>query len=136
MESVPPPPEHLDRIRDERIAWLTVTRADGMPVPTPIWFVWRDDAFLIYSQPDAFKVRAIRRNQNVTLNFNTDPTGEHFVVAQCVAEFAPDAPSSRALPDYQDKYRELITLINYTPERLATEFSLPIRLRPLRWRIQ
>jgi PPOX class probable F420-dependent enzyme len=128
--------EQVARIRDERIAWLTVMRADGMPIPTPIWFVWRDDAFLMFSQPDAFKVRAIKRNPNVALNFNSDPTGEHFVVAQCLAEFAPDAPSSLALPDYQAKYRELIALIEYTPERLAAEFSLPIRLRPVRWRIQ
>jgi PPOX class probable F420-dependent enzyme len=129
-------PDQIERIRAEQIAWLTVTRADGMPTPTPIWFVWRDDAFLLYSQPYAFKVRAIQRNPNVSVNFNSDPTGEHFVVAQCVAELAPDAPSSLALSDYQDKYCELIAMINYTPERLAAEFSLPIRLRPVRWRIQ
>jgi PPOX class probable F420-dependent enzyme len=129
-------PEQIKRIRDERIAWLTVTRADNMPIPTPVWFVWRDESFLIFSQPDAFKVRAIQRNPSVALNFNTDLTGEHFVVAQCIAEFARDASDSLALPDYQSKYRELIALIGYTPEKLAAEFSLPIRLRPLRWRIQ
>jgi hypothetical protein len=55
---------------------------------------------------------------------------------QCVAEFATDAPGSLTSPDYLDKYRELIALIGYTPEQLAAEFSLPIRIRPLRWRIQ
>jgi PPOX class probable F420-dependent enzyme len=90
-------PEQLARVRDELIAWLTVTREDGMPLPTPVWFVWRDDAFLIYSQPGAYKVRAIGRNPNVALHFNTDPTGEYFMAAQCRAELAPHLPPSLAL---------------------------------------
>ena len=129
-------PELERRLLDERIAWLTIVRNDGMPLPTPVWFVWRDDGFLMYSQPAALKVRAIAQNPNVSLHFNSDPTGEYFVVAQCRAEVDPSAPSSLALPEYQDKYRELIALIGFTPERLAAEFSLPIRLTPLRWRVQ
>jgi PPOX class probable F420-dependent enzyme len=128
--------EQEKRLQGERIAWLAVTRNDGMPIVTPVWFDWRDDAFLIFSQPEAYKVRAIARNPNVSLNFNTDPTGEHFMVAQCRAAVDLSAPGSLALPDYQSKYRELIELIGYTPERLAQEFSLPIRLTPLRWRWQ
>jgi hypothetical protein len=52
------------------------------------------------------------------------------------AAMTASACSRNACPDYLDKYRELIALIGYTPEQLAAEFSLPIRIRPLRWRIQ
>lgn len=129
-------PELEAYLRSERIAWLTVVREDGMPLPTPVWFVWRDGAFLMFSQPGALKLRAIARNPNVTLHFNTDPTGEYFVIAQCRAAVDTSTPSSLALPEYQEKYRELIALIGFTPERLAAEFSLPLRLMPLRWRVQ
>ncbi len=129
-------PEQEQRLRDEQIAWLTVMRGDGMPIATPVWFVWHEGAFLIYSQPAAYKLRAIGRNPNVSLHFNTDPTGEHFMVAQCRAAIDLDAPDSLALPDYQTKYRALIEHIGYTPEQLAEEFSLPLRLTPLRWRWQ
>jgi PPOX class probable F420-dependent enzyme len=129
-------PELERYLHNERIAWLTVVREDGMPLPTPVWFVWRDDTFLMFSQPGAFKLRAIARNPHVTLHFNTDPTGEYFVIAQCRAAIDPDSPPSLRLPEYQEKYRELIALIGFTPERLAAEFSLPLRLTPLRWRVQ
>ena len=28
------------RLRDDKLAWLTTTSADGTPQPVPVWFLW------------------------------------------------------------------------------------------------
>jgi hypothetical protein len=44
------------------------------------------------------------------------------------------APPSNQISAYQDKYREGIAEINFTPESLAAEFSVAIRVTPTRSR--
>jgi PPOX class probable F420-dependent enzyme len=39
------------RLHEEEIAWLTTVRADGQPQSVPVWFLYKDGAFLLYSQP-------------------------------------------------------------------------------------
>ena len=39
------------RLRDEYLVWLTTVRADGLPQPSPVWFLWDGETVLIYSQP-------------------------------------------------------------------------------------
>jgi PPOX class probable F420-dependent enzyme len=129
-------PELEQCIADEHIAWLTTVRADGMPLPTPVWFIWHEDAFLIYSQPTALKLRNIRHNPNVSLHFNTDETGEKFTVFQAVARIDATACTSLEMSLYQTKYCDHITMIGYTPERLAHEFSVAVRVSPVRVRHQ
>ena len=33
--------------------WLTTVRADGMPQPTPVWFIWNKDTdtVVMFSEP-------------------------------------------------------------------------------------
>ena len=66
MTQSPNHPTHLDvpllhLLHTEKMAWLTTVRADGMPLPTPVWFLWNDGQFLLFSEPEAVKVRNIRR---------------------------------------------------------------------------
>lgn len=123
-------------LHSEEMAWLTTVNASGLPFPTPIWFWWENGEFLIFSQPHALKLKNIRRNPRVAINFNTDVTGEIVVVFWGEARIDPDAPRSIDLPGYIAKYRKLIDLIGFTPERLATEFSTAIRVRPTKVRVQ
>ena len=51
---------HADRrLRSEQVAWLTTVRADGQAQSSPVWFLWDGDSFLLYSQPDAQKLRNV-----------------------------------------------------------------------------
>ena len=59
------------RLHEEKIAWLTTVRADGQPQSVPVWFLWNDETFSIYSQPDRQKLRNISRNPRVDLNLNS-----------------------------------------------------------------
>ena len=31
---------------------MTTVRSDGQPQTVPVWFLWDDEGFLIYSQPN------------------------------------------------------------------------------------
>ena len=44
---------------------LTTFRKDGRAVPTPVWVARDDDELLVYSAPDAGKVKRIRRDGTV-----------------------------------------------------------------------
>jgi hypothetical protein len=35
------------RLREEQVIWLTTVRADGMPLPTPVSFLWAGETVLI-----------------------------------------------------------------------------------------
>lgn len=127
-------PQLEERLHREETVWLTTVNASGVPFPTPIWYWWEDGEFLIFSQPHALKLKNIRRNPQVAINFNTDITGEIVVVFWGEARIDANAPRSIDLPGYIEKYRKLIDLINFTPEKLAAEFSTAIRVRPTKVR--
>lgn len=57
----------VQRLAEERNAWLCTLRRDGPPHVTPIWFVWFDDAFWLCSNSDSVKARNARRDARVAL---------------------------------------------------------------------
>jgi len=122
---------HLkQRLLEEKVAWLTTVRADGVPQPTPIWFLWQERTFLIYSKPNARKVRNLRQNPHVAINFNTDAGGEHVVVIRGEATVEEGAPPADHVAAFLDKYRQGIADLEMTPESMAREYSVAIRVKP------
>lgn len=119
------------RLREEYFVWLTTVGSDLSPQPRPVWFIWEKDSFLIYSQPHAHKVHHLRRHPRVALHFNSDATGDNdilvFIGNAAVDREAPPAHKVRA---YLKKYREGIAGLNMTPEELAREYSVAIRVTP------
>ena len=65
-----------EQLRSERVVWLTTVSRDGTPQPRPVWFFWDGQSVVIYSEPDTYKVRHIRRNPRVSLHFNTRRRGQ------------------------------------------------------------
>jgi PPOX class probable F420-dependent enzyme len=129
-------PQLEQRLRDEKTVWLTTVRTDGTPQPVPVWFLWDDETFLIFSQPKAQKLRNIAHNSKVALNFkHTDDFGEEGLVMIFGAAFVdPTVPPSNQIAAYLEKYLEGIKDINMTPDSLAAEFSVAIRVKPTRVR--
>lgn len=123
-------PELERRLREEKIAWLATVRSDGMPQPTPVWFLWQDGEFLIYSQPHARKIRNIAHNPRVAINLNSDLWGNRVVVVTGTAFVDLDATPANEIPAYLEKYREGILQIDMTPESMAREYSAAIHVTP------
>jgi PPOX class probable F420-dependent enzyme len=127
--------EHLaERLKNEEVAWLTTVRADGMPLPTPIWFLWEGGEFLVYSQPGARKIANLRGNPKAALNLNSDESGGSVAVFYGEARIDLNPIPAHKAPGYLEKYREGIASLDMTPEEMAEEYSAAIRLRPTRVR--
>ena len=118
------------RLRDETHMWLTTVRADGTPQPTLIWFLWENDTFLIYSQPNKQKLRNIERNPKVALNFNSNEHGDDMIIFNGDARIVTDVRPAHQHPTYLAKYRADITRIGMNPESFAQSYSVPLRVTP------
>lgn len=77
------------RLAEELIIWLVTTGKDGTPQPSPVWFVWDGETVLIFSKPDAPKVRNIQACSRVALHFNSDARGWDVVVFTSTAALDP-----------------------------------------------
>jgi PPOX class probable F420-dependent enzyme len=112
----------------EPVIWLTTIRADGSPWPNPVWFVWDGEGILIYSTPDAAKLRHLRRDPRVTLNLNGEGWANDVVVVSGRAVEAPEEPRADLQPAYVKKYRDGIARLGMTHEEYGDRFSVPVRI--------
>jgi PPOX class probable F420-dependent enzyme len=126
--------EVLERLRSDLVVWLTTVDPDGQPQTSPVWFLWQDDAFLIYSQPNATKVRNLRANPKVALTLRTDETASSYVTFEGVAVL-PDGPRGDQVPAYLQKYEPLIAGEGWTVEWMTGEYSQPVVITPTRVRV-
>jgi PPOX class probable F420-dependent enzyme len=51
----------VQRLREDVVIWLTTVRADGTPEPSPVWFLWDQETFLIYSLRDTTSIGSALR---------------------------------------------------------------------------
>lgn len=139
MTSVVPDPNTPEsakiaaRLRDEVVVWLTTVDTNGTPQPAPVWFLWENDSFLIYSLNTAKRLDHIRRNPRVSLNFDSDNGGDVLVFIG-EAEIVADAPTPDRVPAYVQKYGARIARISDAPQTFAARYSVAIRVTPVRMR--
>jgi PPOX class probable F420-dependent enzyme len=122
------------RLGSERIAWLTTVRADGQAQSSPVWFLWDGESFLLYSQPQAQKVRNLAANAKVSLHLSDDGGGDDIVTVEGTAAVEPDGPRADRVEGYLAKYQAAIEALGYEPGPFARTYSTPIRVRPTRIR--
>ena len=124
--------QHLE---GEYFIWFTTVGTDLTPQPRPVWFIWSDDSFLIFSRPDTHKVAHLKRHPNVALHFNTDEKAdENVIVFVGQAQIVSDAPPAHEVSNYFEKYRTGIADLNMTPGEFSREYAVAIRVRPTRVR--
>jgi len=122
-------------LRNDAIAWLVTVDADGMPQPSPVWFLWdADGSLLMYSEPTAKKVRNIRERPRVAIHFNGDANGGDIAILTGCASVDATAPRADAIAAYVEKYRDGLLGIGMTPEAFADAYTCAIRFVPERSR--
>jgi PPOX class probable F420-dependent enzyme len=124
----------MRRLQEDRLIWLTSVRPNGLPEPSPVWFLWEDDSVLIYSRPNTQKLRDIAANPRVALNFDGDGQGGDIVILTGRAEIVADAPAADQVAAYVAKYGWGFERINMTAADFARAYSVAIRVHPTRLR--
>ena len=139
MRGVPADPKraHADaRLRDEKIAWLTTVRGDGQPQSSPVWFLYTDGEIVVYSRATTQKVRNVRANPKVAVHLRDIDDGADVVSIEGDAVVDDSYPQAASIPEYIRKYRSMIADLRMDPTSFARAYSVPIRIRPLRVRIE
>lgn len=123
------------RLANDIIAWLTTVRPSGMPDTVPVWFLWKDDVFVIYSQPNKAKLRNLVHNSKVSVAIDDTKGGGDVVRFEGTATTVGDYPKSDQVPEYVQKYEPHIRRLGYgTPRAFAANFSVPILVTPTKYR--
>ena len=121
--------QHIDQ---EYFIWLITVDSHLSPQPRPVWFIWDNDSFLIFSEPKAHKVRHIQEHPGVALQFNTaDKKGEQdVIVIHGTAVIDSSMPSVNNVPAYIKKYRTGLADLKLSPEEMGARYSVAIRVTP------
>ncbi len=124
------------RVREEYLIWFTAVGLHGMPQPAPVWFLWDEAAsnFLIYNQTEAKRLDLVRNNSQVALNFNGYGTGYGVITFTGHAQIVPDELPAHEHPLFLAKYRHWIDTKFGSPEQFAADFSVALRVFPLKVR--
>ena len=125
----------LRRLDTELVAWLTTVNPDGQPQASPIWFLWDGQELLLYSMTRAPRNGNIEDRPLVAFNLESGLDGEDVVTAEGAARIVPDEPPASANPTYLAKYKRMFDAYGWTPDWYAERYSVPIRIRPTRWRL-
>jgi PPOX class probable F420-dependent enzyme len=116
-------------LREETVVWLTTVTASCAPLPRPVGFLWDGgENVSVYSQPGA-RIRNIRRNPKVTLNFRGDANGGDIVVLSGTAEVDESGPSAAENTAWVSKYATEWQRFGMTAGSFAQRFSVPVRIR-------
>lgn len=115
-------------LREETVVWLTTVTPKGAPLPSPVWFLWDGEEFvLMYSMPGA-RIANLKENPRVTLNFGGDGHGGDIAVFSGTATVDPELPRADANETYLSKYSDGIIRLGSTPEAFAQRYSEPVRI--------
>ena len=125
----------LRRLETELMGWVTTVNPDGQPQSSPIWFLWRDGAILVYSHIRAPRNANVEANPHVSFNLNTDADGDEVVSMEGEARIDLGLPPSSGDEAFQAKHRHMIDRYGWTPEWLSENYPVPIVITPTRWRL-
>ena|SRR5579871_4981624 len=121
------------RLEDDIVIWMVTVRADGTPEPSPVWFYWDGESFVIYSLRDTTREKSLQRNPRVALHFDSTRGGD-VVIFTGEAEIEENAVPAKDHAGYATKYAAEFTRIGSTPEHFSQRYSLPLRVRPTKLR--
>jgi PPOX class probable F420-dependent enzyme len=122
------------------VAVLVTVAPDGSPLPTPIWYRYRNDAFYFRTALDSIKTRHVQRDPRVSIVVQDERPPYKYVIAHGTASVEPASEAlARELPrhylgmvggmGYERAARELveqgpeITLVVRPEKYLSSNFT-------------
>jgi PPOX class probable F420-dependent enzyme len=96
--------EVSSRLQADHYGWLTTVAKSGQPVPKLVWFYFDGTDIVVYSMPNAAKVRHIGNHPRVSLNLDSDGNGGGIVVVGGEATVDATGADPRKDGPYWEKY--------------------------------
>lgn len=119
-------------LEQEPVVWLSTVRPDGAPHLVPIWFWWDGEALLIFSKPNAQKVRNLRARPSVMLALGDADDDFDVGMLEGTAELL-DRPTREVIPaGHLAKYARQLAAQGLTAEEYAATYSQVLRIVPSR----
>jgi PPOX class probable F420-dependent enzyme len=114
------------------VAVLNTIAPDGTPVPTPIWYLYRDGAFYFRTADNAEKTANVRRDPRVSICVQDERPPYRAIVAYGAATIEPNHPGLES--EMPKHYLGAVGAMGYKSARQAIEQGPEITLvvRPTR----
>ena len=130
-------PEELgERLVGTPVAWLTTVRPDGAPHLVPVWYLWVDGGFVVFSKPAAVKVKNVVADGRVMLALGQPEDDFDVQLIEGDARLLPVSTPS-VLPalaaELQAKYAGWMAAIGLTLAEFAETYRSVIRIEPTRF---
>lgn len=119
----------------DRIGFLTAVNPHGQPQTSPVWFIREGDELVVYNRPTAARLRSIDTNPRINFNLRGDPAGRAAVLLEGTAAVDASLPPAKDFPGYEDKYRDEIRRLGWTPDSFSEDYSVGIRITVTRIRV-
>lgn len=110
------------------MGWLTTVTESGQPQSSVVWFLRDGDDLLVYSKPDASKMRNIAANPKVAFNLRTDEMGDTMTTLEGLATLVDSPTPPHQYPAYFAKYQSQIERLGWTPAQFSDDYSALIRI--------
>ena len=123
----------LEKLEHDVIAWFTTVDSEGEPHAVPVWFFWRDGRLIIFSEPDAAKVKHVRHGSPALVHLQGDRFGNEVVVLHGTAELS-DRNAAEWVQDFGDayaaKHAEAMDEFGVGLEGLVEQYSTVVIVTP------
>jgi PPOX class probable F420-dependent enzyme len=116
------------RLDADLVAWLTTVTPSGQPQTSVVWFLRQGSDLLIYSKPGTGKLANLASNPLVAFTLQSDDQGHSVFTMEGTAAIDDSPTPASEIPEYVEKYRELIAGYRWTPESFAKDYSVLVRV--------
>lgn len=111
--------EVSERLSSDKYGWLTTVAKSGQPVPRLVWFYFDGTDVIVYTEPNAAKVRHVRAHPRVSLNLDSDGNGAGIIIVGGVTSVDEEDADPLADERYVAKYGEYAVSLGFSNEFLA-----------------
>lgn len=118
-------------LETEAVVWLSTTRPGGLPHLVPCWFWWDGVELIVFSKPDAVKVRNLRENPSLMLALGDAEADFNVGLIEAHATIHEGAfPVPEAM---YDKYARRLASAGLDRRTFADIYSQAILIAPTRF---
>lgn len=120
--------EVKSRLESDHYGWLTTVAKSGQRVPRLVWFHFDGKDIVVYSMPNAAKVRHITNHPRVSLNLDSNGNGAGIIVVGGEATVDATDVDGRDDGPFWSKYRADAERYGLTEDFAAYSTRLKISL--------